>query len=70
MLKILEWVSCFYFQLSLKTYARRYGKIVYLRVNEQYSGHFPATDFKDFARYYNEIYKADRNKIVLVKKTE
>jgi len=46
------------------------NKIFYLRINEQYSGRFPSKDFKDFAKFYNDIYKADRGKIVLVKKTE
>jgi len=46
------------------------NKIFYSRMNEQYTGHFSAKDYKDFADYYNSIYKADRAKIVLVKKTE
>jgi hypothetical protein len=48
----------------------RENKILYVRVNEQYSGHFPAKDFKEFARFCNDKYKSDRSKIVLVKKTE
>jgi hypothetical protein len=44
------------------------NKIIYYRIREQYSGTFAATDYADLANYYEAIYKADRNKIVFVKK--
>jgi hypothetical protein len=44
------------------------NKILYYRVQEQYSGTFPAKDYADLVKYYDSIYKADRNKIVFVKK--
>jgi hypothetical protein len=43
-------------------------KILYYRYQEQYSGEFPAKDYPDVVSYYEKIYKADRNKVVLVKK--
>jgi len=46
------------------------NKIFYLRINEQYAGHFPAKDFNELAKFYNDIYKADRGRVVLVKKME
>jgi hypothetical protein len=46
------------------------NRITYYRVMEQYSGRFPAKDFSSLAAFYESIYKADRNKIVLVKKEE
>jgi hypothetical protein len=44
------------------------NKIFYYRIQEQYSGTFPAKDYADLVKYYDSIYKADRNKIVFVKK--
>jgi hypothetical protein len=44
------------------------NKIIYYRVREQYSGTFPAKDYPDLVNYYDTIYKADRSKVVLVKK--
>jgi len=44
------------------------NKIFYYRMREQYSGTFPAKDYADLVKYYDSIYKADRNKIVFVKK--
>ena len=46
------------------------NKLVYYRSMEQYSGRFPASDYKDLVSFYESIYKADRNKVVLVKKGE
>jgi hypothetical protein len=43
-------------------------KILYYRNMEQYSGRFPAKDYNDLVEFYDVIYKADRTKIVLVKK--
>lgn len=44
------------------------NKLYYYRSMEQYSGRFPASDYKDLVSFYETIYKADRNKVVLVKK--
>jgi hypothetical protein len=44
------------------------NKIIYYRICEQYSGTFAAKDYADLANYYEAIYKADRNKIVFLKK--
>jgi hypothetical protein len=46
------------------------SKIVYKRVREQFSGRFPAKDQQDLANFFEDIYKADRSKMVLVKKAE
>jgi len=43
-------------------------KIIYYRLFEQYSGRFPAADYADLAKFYEQMYKADRNRVVLVKK--
>jgi hypothetical protein len=43
-------------------------KITYYRNYEHYSGRFPAGRYGDLVKFYESIYKADRNKIVLVKK--
>jgi hypothetical protein len=44
------------------------NKILYHRIREQYSGVFSAKDYGALVNYYDAIYKADRNRIVLVKK--
>jgi hypothetical protein len=44
------------------------NKILYYRIREQYSGTFPARDYPALVSYYDSIYKADRSKVVLVKK--
>jgi hypothetical protein len=44
------------------------NKIFYYRVYEQYNGTFPAKDYRDLVNYYDAIYKADRGRVVLVKK--
>lgn len=43
------------------------NKLLYYRSIEQYSGKFPAKDYTDLVKYYEDVYKADRNKVVLVK---
>jgi hypothetical protein len=53
------------YQISFKAEANR------LKVNRDYkrfAGHFLASDFTDFAKFYNSIYKADRNQVVLLRK--
>jgi hypothetical protein len=42
-------------------------KIIYVRLREQYSGRFPANEYGEIVKFYDQIYKADRNKVVLVK---
>ncbi len=42
-------------------------KITYYRLYEQYSGTFPAKDYTDLVKFYEQVYKADRTKVVLVK---
>jgi hypothetical protein len=39
-----------------------------LRLSERYEGTYPANEYTSFAKYAEDIYKADRSKIVLVKK--
>lgn len=64
--------------LSLKTKFGTYNttikleknKLTYIRIREQYAGRFPANDIKELAAFYDQIYKADRSRLVLVKKTE
>ncbi|ANE53662.1 DUF3857 domain-containing protein [Flavisolibacter tropicus] len=64
--------------LSLKTKYGYYSsilkleknKLTYIRIREQYAGKYPAKDFKELADFYDRIYKADRSRLVLVKKTE
>lgn len=41
--------------------------LYYYRNIEEYGGRFPAADYADLVSFYEAIYKADRNKVVLVK---
>ena len=43
-------------------------KITYYRSYEHYSGRFPSKDYGDLVKFYEAIYKADRSRVVLVKK--
>jgi Domain of Unknown Function with PDB structure (DUF3857)/Transglutaminase-like superfamily len=43
------------------------SKLLYYRSMEYDGGHFPAKDYEDLVKFYETIYKADRNKVVLVK---
>jgi hypothetical protein len=43
-------------------------KLVYYRKYENFSGEFPASEFNDLVKFYDQIYKADRSRVVLVKK--
>ncbi len=43
------------------------NKIIYFRRMEQFSGRFPKTDYGEMVKFYDAIYKADRNKLVFVK---
>jgi len=44
------------------------NKIIYKRTREQFSGRFPATEQKEIIKFFEDIYKADRSRFVLVKK--
>ena len=44
------------------------NKIIYTRVREQYAGRFTAKEGPEFAKFLNDIHKADRNRIVMVRK--
>lgn len=62
-------------QLNLNTKFGKYSssvevkgaKIFYYRYFEKFSGEFPAADYNELVKFYDQIYKADRNRIVLVK---
>ena len=43
-------------------------KIIYYRTIERYGGRFPAADYNELVKFFDQIYKADRTKVVLVKK--
>lgn len=43
------------------------NKITYYRHYEHYSGRFPAKEYAELVKFYETIYKADRNRVVLVK---
>ena len=42
-------------------------KILYYRLMEQYSGRFAAKEYNDLVIFYQQIYKADRTGVVMVK---
>lgn len=44
------------------------NKLIYSRSIEHFAGRFPAADYADLVKLYEVIYKADRSKVVLVKK--
>jgi hypothetical protein len=43
-------------------------KVLCTRFFERKAGRYPATDYKELVKMYSDMYKADRGKIVLVKK--
>ncbi|MGZ8539691.1 MAG: DUF3857 domain-containing protein [Chitinophagaceae bacterium] len=43
------------------------NKLYYYRVIEHNSGRYPAKEYSDLVEFYGTIYKADRNRVVLVK---
>ena len=45
-------------------------QILYYRSMEKFSGEFPASDYNDLVKFYEQIYKSDRSRIVLVKKDQ
>jgi hypothetical protein len=44
------------------------SKIVYYRKMERFAGRFPAKEAAQIAKFYEDIYKIDRSRVVLVKK--
>ena len=44
------------------------NKIFYQRTMQQYSGNFDAKQYPDLVNFYDSIYKADRGRVVFVKK--
>jgi hypothetical protein len=42
-------------------------KLFYYRSIERYAGRFPASEYADLVKFYEATYKADRNKVVLIK---
>ena len=45
-------------------------KILYYRMMKQYSGRFPAKEYEEMVKYTDQIFKADRAKVVFVKKED
>jgi hypothetical protein len=43
------------------------NKVFYYRKMENFSGRYPAKDYASLVSFYDAIYKADRNRVVLVK---
>jgi hypothetical protein len=43
------------------------NKLFYYRNIERYAGRFPAKDYPELVKFYEAVYKADRNKVVLIK---
>lgn len=43
------------------------NKITYYRTYEHLSGRFPPADYNELVKFYEAVYKADRNRVVLVK---
>jgi hypothetical protein len=46
------------------------NKIIYSRSMQQFSGLFPKTDYVEMVKFYDAIYKADRNKLVFIKTSD
>ncbi|MCC6288336.1 MAG: DUF3857 and transglutaminase domain-containing protein [Chitinophagaceae bacterium] len=44
------------------------NELIYYRYIEKNGGEFPASDYNDLVKFYDQIYKADRSRVVLVKK--
>ena len=59
-------VACKFGKYSCSVKLRN-DKLYYYRSIESYSGRFPANEYNDLAKFYELVYKADRNKVVLVK---
>jgi hypothetical protein len=44
--------------------------LYYLRIREQYAGRYPPKDKEELSKFFEAMYKADRGRVVLVKKTD
>lgn len=44
------------------------NQLIYIRTMEQFSGRFAAVEYNSLVQFCDKIYKADRNKVVFVKK--
>lgn len=44
------------------------GKIIYYREIQKFAGKFPPSDYGALVKFHDEIFKADRARVVLVKK--
>ncbi|MBL0359351.1 MAG: DUF3857 domain-containing protein [Chitinophagaceae bacterium] len=42
-------------------------RIVYYRLMEQYNSRIPAKEYNEIVKFYEQVYKSDRSKVVLVK---
>lgn len=49
------------------SYIVKQNKIIYTRLYERTAGRFPPSDYTEFAKFYNDMYKSDRSQVVLVK---
>ena len=45
----------------------RADKIIYYRSIEKFSGQFPPSDYNELVKFYDQLYKADRSRVVLVR---
>ena len=43
------------------------NKIIYKRIREGFAGRFPVSEQKEIIRFLDDVYKADRGGLVLVK---
>jgi hypothetical protein len=61
-----------HFKITLQSYSNciyvEGTKVKYIRTRQQFEGRFPSSDYSDLEKYYAAIYKADRGRIVFVKK--
>lgn len=46
------------------------NKIIYYRLMEQYSGRFPAKEYDQIYKFYEQVYKSDEARLVMVKPEE
>lgn len=46
------------------------NKVIYYRKMERFAGRFPAKEGAQIAKFFDDVYKADRARVVLVKKEE
>ena len=53
------------YSISVKVQA---DKIIYYRSMEQFKGRFPPSVYEDMVKFYEQVYKSDRSKVVLVKR--